>query len=194
MPLTSLLYDAFMVPQERLGVWKLRAKTVGTAEGRVLEVGVGSGLNLRHYRKARELVGIDPDPILLRRARKRARQVAFPVRLEQGDAQALPFPDASFDTGVATFVFCTVPDALRGLRELRRVVRPGGSIRLLEHVRSLRPWAAKIQDFVAPVAVRLLAGCHPNRDTLRTVREAGIEVTGTRRYRSTVVMEGRVAP
>jgi ubiquinone/menaquinone biosynthesis C-methylase UbiE len=193
MALSSLLYDAFMYPQERLGLWKLRLKTVGPAEGRVLEVGVGSGLNLRHYQKAQEVIGIDPDPILLRRARKRARQVAFPVRLEQGDAQALPFPDASFDTVVATLVFCTVPDALRGLREVRRVVRPGGSIRLLEHVRSLQPWVAKLQDLVEPAWVRVLAGCHPNRDTVRTVREAGIEVTGMRRYNAAVVMEGKIA-
>jgi ubiquinone/menaquinone biosynthesis C-methylase UbiE len=193
MPLASFLYDACVHPQELLGVWKLRARTVGPAEGRVLEVGVGTGLNLRHYRKARELVGIDPDPILLRRARKRARRVAFPVRLELGDTQTLAFPDASFDTVVATFVFCTVPDAPRGLRELRRVVRPGGSIRMLEHVRSLRPWVAKVQDWVEPVWVRVLAGCHPNRDTVRMVREAGIEVTGLRRYRAMVSLEGRVA-
>ena len=72
-------------------------------------------------------------------------------------------------------------------------MRPGGSIRLLEHVRSLRPWAAKIQDFVEPASVRLFGGCHPNRDTVGTVREAGIEVTGMQRYRATVAMEGRVA-
>jgi ubiquinone/menaquinone biosynthesis C-methylase UbiE len=194
MGLSSLLYDAFMFPQERLGLWKLRVKTVGPAEGRVLEVGVGSGLNLRYYRNAREVIGIDPDPILLRRARKRARQVDFPVRLERGDAQALPFPDGSFDTVVATLVFCTVPDALLGLREVCRVIRPGGAIHLLEHVRSATPWVAKLQDFLEPAWVRVLAGCHPNRDTVRTVRAAGIDLTDVRRYNSAVVMKGRIAP
>lgn len=187
----SYFYDLFMAPQEWLGLWKLRRKTIQDAEGRVLEVGVGSGLNFRYYEKASELVGIDPDPVLLRRARRRARKAGFPVHLEAGDAQALPFADASFDTVVATLVFCSVPDALQGLREMRRVLRPGGRFLLLEHVRSAGPRMGRFQDFITPAWRRIAGGCHLNRETVATVREAGFEIDEEKRYNAMVVMGGR---
>ena len=196
MSVYSHLYDPFMALQERLGLWKLRLKTVGQAEGEVLEVGVGSGLNFPHYKKAAKVIGIDPDTVLLGKARRRAGEVSFPVHLEEGNAEELPFPDESFDTVVATLVYCTVPDALRGLRELRRVVRPGGTIRLLEHVRSPNPGMAKVQDFIAPVWVWAFSGCHPNRDTVRLIKEAGIVITNERRYSSgrVVAIQGKAGP
>jgi ubiquinone/menaquinone biosynthesis C-methylase UbiE len=184
-----------MAPQEALGLWKLRVKTVGPATGRVLEVGAGSGLNFKHYRDVSELVALDPDPVLLARARRRAATTSFPVRLVRGDAQALPFPDASFDTVVETLIFCTVPDARRGLRELRRVVKPGGAIHLLEHVRNGRPWIGRFQDFIEPAWAFAFGGCHPNRDTIPLVREAGISITREDRYGQSVmvVVQGRPA-
>lgn len=192
----SHLYDFLMVPQDALGLWKLRAKTVGAAAGRVLEVGVGSGLNVRHYRGVTEVVGLDPDPVLLAKARRRAAAAPFVVRLVRGDCQALPFPDASFDTVVETLIFCTVPDALRGLEELRRVVRPGGVIRLLEHVRSPYRRTGRFQDLVAPVWAWAFGGCRPNRDTVPLVRRAGIVIERESRYGNdvVVVLEWRVAP
>ncbi len=194
MPLFSYLYDLFMYPQERMGLWKLRRKTVASAEGRVLEVGVGSGLNFPHYEKASELIGIDPDPVLLRRARKRTRGLRFPVRLQTADAQRLPFADNSFDTVVSTLVFCTVPDAGRGLREIRRVLRPEGRVRMLEHVRSENPRMARFQDFILPVWRRVCGGCHPNRDTVVRLKESGFALNEFKRYKGTVVMVGRKAP
>jgi ubiquinone/menaquinone biosynthesis C-methylase UbiE len=193
MAILPYLYDLFMLPQDRLGLWKLRRKTLRDAEGRVLEVGVGTGLNFRHYEKVTELIGIDPDPGLLARARRRARDLRFPVHLEAGDAQALPFPDASFDTVVATLVFCTVPDALKGLREMRRVLRPGGRVYLLEHVRSERPRMARFQDLITPAWRRMMGGCHLNRETHRTVREAGFEIDEEKRYNAMVVLRGHAA-
>ncbi|MFQ5459134.1 MAG: class I SAM-dependent methyltransferase, partial [Myxococcota bacterium] len=163
------------------------------ANGRVLEVGVGSGLNFPYYEQATELVGIDPDAHLLKKAGRRARKCSFPVHLEAGDAENLPFPDASFDTVVATLVFCSVPDAVRGLREMRRVLKPGGRLRLLEHVRSEKPRTARFQDFITPAWRRISGGCHMNRDTVARVREAGFTLDEMNRYNAMVVMAGHSA-
>ncbi len=187
----SYIYDFLMAPQEWLGLWKLRRKAVRGAEGRVLAVGVGSGLNFRYYEKATAVVGIDPDPVLLRRAMRRARRLTFPVHLEAGDAQMLPFADASFDTVLATLVFCSVPDALTGLREMRRVLRPGGRFHLLEHVRSANPRMGRFQDFITPAWRRIAGGCHLNRETVATVREAGFEIDEEKRYNAMVIIGGR---
>ena len=194
MNLRAITHDLLMRLQDRLGFWKLRVKTVAPAEGRVLEVGVGTGMNFRHYRGAKEIVALDTDPALIDRARARARAAGCPVLLTEGDACALPFPDASFDTVVETLIFCTVPDALRGLREVRRVVKPGGAVRLLEHTRSPRPGRARFQDRIDPLWTRLTGGCHLNRDTLSVIRAAGIEITRHKRYGMVEVIEGRAAP
>jgi ubiquinone/menaquinone biosynthesis C-methylase UbiE len=194
MNLRAIIHDLIMRLQDRLGLWKLRVKTIAPAEGRVLEVGVGTGLNFRHYRGAKEIVALDTDPALIDRARARAREAGCPVRLTEGDACALPFPDAFFDAVVETLIFCTVPDALRGLREVARVVKPGGTIRLLEHTRSPRPSRARFQDRIDPVWTRFTGGCHLNRDTLSVIRAAGIEITRHKRYGMIEVIEGRAAP
>jgi ubiquinone/menaquinone biosynthesis C-methylase UbiE len=91
-------------------------------------------------------------------------------------AEALPFRDGSFDTVLSGLVFCSVPDARRGLDEIRRVLRPDGRLRMLEHVRSTRPWKARFQDRIAPIWLRVSGGCHPNRETEATVAAAGFEI------------------
>jgi ubiquinone/menaquinone biosynthesis C-methylase UbiE len=113
---------------------------------------------------------------MLARARQRAEELGRPAELHQMDAQQLDFPDDSFDAAVATFVFCSVPDAIRGLRELGRVVKPGGQIFLLEHVRVNEPEIiGKVMDLLDPLVVRLM-GPHINRRTEQNVRRAGLEV------------------
>ena len=96
--------------------------------------------------------------------------------LVQASAEALPFRDGVFDTVVSGLAFCSVPDPRRGLAEVRRVLRPDGTLRMLEHVRSIKPWKARLQDRVQPFWTRLTGGCHPNRDTERTVEEAGFRI------------------
>lgn len=169
----AFIYDIvdYLIPHS----WRLRA--VARAEGRTLEVGIGSGLNLPLYSsRCSELVGIDISPRMLEKAKQRAAQCAAPVRLHEMDAQNLHFPDESFDTVLATCVFCTVPDPVRGLSEMRRVCKRGGTIVLVEHMRSRRPWLGKLMDMFNPLSVTLL-GDHINRHTVENARKAGIRVT-----------------
>lgn len=133
------LYDLYTSPMERMGGLEARRRLLARARGRVLEVGVGTGLGLEHYPPGVELTGLDISPRMLQRARRRAERLGRQVELVQGDAEHLDFPDDSFDTVTATCVFCSVADPVRGLRELRRVVRPDGQVLLYEHVRPRGP-------------------------------------------------------
>ena len=167
----ALVYDSMdrMIRDE----WRL--KVIGEARGRVLEIGVGTGKNLPLYSPqiTQELVGIDFSPGMLARARRKPCRV--PHSLLEMDAQALGFSDASFDTVLATCVFCTVPDPLQGLREARRVCRPDGRILLLEHVRIDHPLIGPLMDLLDPVSV-LIVGTHINRRTVENARQAGLRV------------------
>ena len=167
----ALVYDSMdrMIRDE----WRL--KVIGEARGRVLEIGVGTGKNLPLYdpQITQELVGIDFSSGMLARARSKPCRV--PHNLLEMDAQALGFPDARFDTVLATCVFCTVPDPLQGLREARRVCRPDGRILLLEHVRIDHPLIGPLMDLLDPVSV-LIIGTHINRRTVENARQAGLRV------------------
>jgi len=173
------LYDGLMSVQDRLGLRRWRRWLAGGARGRVLEVGCGTGRNLPLYGDGAALVvGLDPAHGALRSARRRAPGVPLVV----ASAEALPFRAGAFDTVVSGLVFCSVADPKRGLAEVRRVLAPGGSLRMMEHVRSRRPLVAKLQDLVQPAWTRVQGGCHPNRDTERSVAAAGfaIEAAGRR--------------
>jgi ubiquinone/menaquinone biosynthesis C-methylase UbiE len=149
---------------------ELRASTAAQATGRVLEIGVGSGLNLPLYVNAGEVVGIDPGPKQLRRARRTAASASCPVTLLEADAESLPFSDSGFDTLVLSYVLCTVPDPDMVLAEAARVLTREGRLVFLEHVRSRSSPGALILDAVTPVYARLDGGCHPNRRSLAAIR------------------------
>ncbi len=142
---------------------------------RILEVGVGTGKNLPYYPKDVQVTAIDLSPAMLQRAKAKAAQGGYAVDLNLMDAQRLDLPDASFDTVVSTFVFCSVPDALRGLQEVRRVTKPGGQVLLLEHTRSPNPAIGRIMDWLNPLVVRLM-GANINRRTVENVRAAGLTI------------------
>lgn len=152
-----------------------RERVISQATGRVLEIGVGTGKNLAAYDPAvtQELVGIDFSPRMLERARGKPCRV--PLTLLEMDAQRMEFPDASFDTVLATCVFCTVPDPVLGLQEARRVCKPSGKVLLLEHVRIDRPVIGPLMDLLDPVVVALI-GTHINRRTVENVRLAGLRI------------------
>jgi SAM-dependent methyltransferase len=153
-----------------------RAQLVAGSRGRVLEFGAGTGLNLELYPEDARVVAMEPEPTMARRARERARRSRASVRVLRGSAEALPFADDTFDTAVACYVFCTIPDPLLGASEVRRVLRPQGRLLLYEHVRSEHPRWALWQDRFTPPWRFFGAGCHPNRDTLATLRAAGFDL------------------
>lgn len=142
---------------------------------KVLEVGVGTGKNMPFYPESAEITGVDLTPGMLARARKRASKLNLSVTLEQGDVQALDFPDASFDDVVATFVFCSVPDPILGLNEVARVLKPGGRCMLLDHVRSANRVAGAIMDAFNPFVVRV-TGANINRHTVDNVRRSNLQL------------------
>jgi ubiquinone/menaquinone biosynthesis C-methylase UbiE len=163
------------LPEQQFSSWRERLWAL-VPEGRVLEVGVGTGKNFPYHPPGTKVVGIDISEQMLQRARQRAEELGQYVELRQMDAQQLDFADDSFDAAVATFVFCSVPDALQGLRELGRAVRPDGQLFLLEHVRINQPEiVGTVMDLLDPLVVRLM-GPHINRRTEENVRRAGLEV------------------
>jgi ubiquinone/menaquinone biosynthesis C-methylase UbiE len=153
-----------------------RRELVRGIRGAVLEVGAGTGLNLGLYDSSIRVVAVEPEPTMARTAAGRGRRAGASTAVLRGVAERLPFREDAFDAVVACYVLCSVADPNRALAELRRVLRPGGEIRVYEHVRSDRPWAARIQDLVTPLWHRCGCNCHPNRDTVAALRDAGFEV------------------
>lgn len=153
----------------------LRRKLLSGVSGKVLEVGVGTGKNLEFYPAECEIIGIDISQGMLEKAKPRAYEAKAQVELKEMDAQHLRFPDNSFDTVVATCVFCSVPNPIQGLREVRRVCKAGGKIILLEHVRSDNPLLGKIMDWLDPLTVKMM-GPHINRKTVENVKAAGFHI------------------
>jgi SAM-dependent methyltransferase len=175
-PVVSWGYDAIMaVPERVLGLSDQRRRTLETARGRVLEVGSGTGLNLSHYPSVEAVVALEPDPHMRRRAAIRSAAIdpPFPVEEVAATAEDLPFDDHSFDTVVFCLVLCTVARPRRAVEEARRVLRPGGQLLLLEHVRSPRPAVRWLQHAATPVWRHLAGGCHLDRMPEATVTSAG---------------------
>ena len=140
--------------------------------GRVLELGVGTGKNIPYYPEGADVVAVDISEKMLAEARRRASSLDHDVRLELADAQALPYPDDSFDTVVGTFVFCSIPEPELALAEARRVLRPGGRLLLLEHVLSKNPILRRLMRWFDPIPYWIW-GAHINRDTVTTVQRGG---------------------
>jgi ubiquinone/menaquinone biosynthesis C-methylase UbiE len=153
-----------------------RSRIVPAAEGRVLEIGVGSGLNLPFYsQKAERVIGLDPSPKLLSMARQAARPTTSPVEFVEGSAEAIPLEDASVDTVVTTWTLCSIPDAPRSLREMRRVLKPEGRLLFVEHGRAPDAGVRWWQDHLNPAWKRLGGGCHLNRAIGPLIEGAGFQ-------------------
>jgi ubiquinone/menaquinone biosynthesis C-methylase UbiE len=153
-----------------------RERVTGAAEGRVLDVGIGSGLNLPLYGQAREVFGVDPSSRLLARAQDQAQQTRVPVHLLEGSAERIPLTDRSMDTVVMTWTGCSIPDIRAALREMRRVLTPGGRLLFVEHGRALEPGVARWQERLDPFWVRFSGGCHLSRKIDDLLSEAGFRI------------------
>lgn len=166
-------YDLLEAPVERFrfSSWRNRLKDRVTGK-RGLEAGVGTGKNFRHYPSNVHITAIDVSPRMLDRAEKRAQTLGIDVDLRQMDVQELQFRDQSFDTVFATFVFCSVPDPVLGLRELRRVCKTGGRLLLLEHMRPENQFFGTLFDALNPLIVRM-SGANINRKTIDNINRAG---------------------
>lgn len=152
-----------------------RERTIAQAEGRVLEIGVGSGANLPLYTdRATEVLGLDPHPKLLEMASDRKPSV--PTRIVRGSAEAIPLDAGSIDTVVTTWSLCSIPDAPAALREMRRVLKPGGKLVFIEHGRSSDEAVRKWQDRLNPLWRNIAGGCNLNRPIAEMVRAANFEI------------------
>ncbi len=169
-------YDLITKPGEkRLG--KLRRDLLADLRGDVLEIGAGTGANFEHYPQGVRVVALEPDPHMLKRAQKRLLELGrADIDVQLAPAEQLPADDRSFDVVVATLVLCTVHDQMRALSEVRRVLRPGGELRFIEHVRG-EAMLGRVQDVVQPAWGWFAAGCHLNRPTESVLRDAGFDIT-----------------
>lgn len=171
-------YDRLSAANERRLGNKIRPRLMGEAHGRVLEVGAGTGASFSYYPSDAQVVATEPDPYMLARARKRLEELdSGNVELRPAPAEQLPFDDASFDHVITSLVLCTVRDQPKALAEARRVLKPGGTLRFLEHVRNdeSRFWGT-VQDGIAPIWRWVGAGCNPNRRTREAIEQAGFAI------------------
>jgi ubiquinone/menaquinone biosynthesis C-methylase UbiE len=168
----AFAYDVLEAPLERLRFAGWRKRLRNRIAGPVaLEVGVGTGKNFPYYPSGEQVVGIDLSPHMLMRARQKASKLDLNIDLCEMDVQSLEFPDHYFDTVFATFVFCSVPEPIDGLRELRRVCKPSGRLLLIEHMRPENFVLGLIFDVLNPMVVRMM-GANINRRTMDNIRSA----------------------
>jgi ubiquinone/menaquinone biosynthesis C-methylase UbiE len=173
----AAIYDRVMADSERAGLADRRRELLSESHGRVVEIGAGTGVNLDKYPDGvTELVLVEPEAPMAKRLQRHLHRSAAPARIVNAPAEALPLPDASFDFAICTLVLCTVSDPAQALSELRRVLKPGGRLLFLEHVRAEDPGLARWQDRVQPVWLRVGHGCHCNRSTLEAIRAGGFTV------------------
>jgi ubiquinone/menaquinone biosynthesis C-methylase UbiE len=173
--LFAALYDTVSKGSEAAGMREERKQLLAGAAGATLEIGAGTGLNLEHYPDAvSRLVLVEPDKHMRRKLGRRLETQGRTAEIVDAPAGALPFPDASFDTVVVTYVLCSVPDQQEALAEIARVLKPDGRFLFLEHVRSDDPKLARQQDRVRPLYN--LFGCNPNRDTLAGIESSTLTV------------------
>jgi len=176
----AAIYDKMLASEEKKFLGAIRREMLSDLTGEVLEIGAGTGANFQYYPKTAHVTATEPDPYMLERARKKSEQAVASITLQEVSAEDLPFPEASFDYVVDTLVLCSVSNPNKVLAEIKRVLKPGGELRLYEHVRYQNPIGALSQDLISPAWQWFGAGCHPNRNTERYLREAGFELSDVR--------------
>ena len=190
-PIFAGLYDPLGVYMERWWMGERRARLLKGARGAVLEIGGGTGANLPHYRDVDRVTVAEPDPFMRKRLLPKLEAASVPVEVSAASVETLPFYDRSFDTVVSTLVLCTVTDQEAALDEIQRVLCPGGRLLFIEHVRATGS-TARWQDRIEPVWGRLFGGCHPNRDTVAAIEEAGFELETFESFYPPVPLSGLI--
>lgn len=172
----AAIYDRMSRSEEKNFLGAMRDRTLAGLAGDVLEIGAGTGANFQHYPPGVRVTALEPDRFMIRRASAKLSAVGrTDITLEARRAEDLP-PDRKYDAVVSTLVLCTVDDVTRSLAEIRRVLRPGGELRFIEHVRA-NGVVGRVQDIIKPVWRYFGAGCNPNRRTVEVLRQAGFAVT-----------------
>lgn len=162
-------------------------------QGNLLEVGVGTGANLTYYPANANVTGIDFSPKMLAKAYEKVNKAKAKIELKEMDAQRMDFSDNTFDVVVSTCVFCSVPDPIKGLKEIRRVVKPEGKILMLEHMRSENPFVGSILDLINPITVRMI-GVNVNRKTIENIEKACLKVEKQSYLMTTIMRKLLISP
>jgi ubiquinone/menaquinone biosynthesis C-methylase UbiE len=177
------IYQRVAVAAEDAGAADHRRRLLNELVGRVVEVGAGNGLNFAHYpTTVTEVIAVEPEPYLRARADEAAARAAVPVRVVDGTATEIPLDDAFVDAAVASLVLCSVADQAAALREIFRVIKPGGELRFYEHVLARSESWARWQRRVDPIWTRMAGGCHLTRDTERAIGDAGFVIEEDDRF------------
>ncbi|MCT8136715.1 class I SAM-dependent methyltransferase [Anaerobacillus sp. CMMVII] len=169
-------YDAFMKPVEDKFITSWRKELLTHARGKVLEIGAGTGINFRHYQHCDKVIALEPNTYMIEKAEEKGKQASVPITIIEGRAEKLPFANEQFDTVVVTLVLCSVDNPTQAVAEMKRVLKPSGRILIIEHVKMQQPLFAILQNMITPLWKRLCDGCHLNRNTEQTVKDAGFEI------------------
>ena len=182
-PIFARMYQRVAASAEKAGAADHRRRMLAGLRGRVVEVGAGNGMNFAHYpTEVEEVIAVEPEPYLRDRATEAAASAPVRVTVVEGTAGALPLDDGAVDAGVASLVLCSVPDQVAALAELRRVIRPGGELRVYEHVGAENARWARLQRRLDPLWSRIAGGCHLTRGTAAAITAAGFEITEIDRF------------
>lgn len=169
-------YDFFMSPLEQRKFKRIRSELLKGASGKVLEIGSGTGINFPLYYNVDTVTAIEPSLPMIERSFTKQKSAVVPIEIVNASAENLPFEDHTFDTVVATLVFCTIPNVEKAIHELKRVCKPDGKILLFEHVKMENTVLSKMQERLTPFWKRVCDGCCLNRETLKTFTNKGLEV------------------
>jgi ubiquinone/menaquinone biosynthesis C-methylase UbiE len=175
-------YDKFMNPLEQGAFREIRKDLIQRASGKVLELGSGTGINFPFYQDVQSVIAIEPNPSMIQHSLMKKEIASVPIEILQSSAEELPFPDHSFDTVVATLVFCTIQNVEKALQEIHRICKPNGKILLFEHVLMKNPVLRKIQIHLTPFWSKICDGCCLDRDTVSVLHKHGFRIIELQKY------------
>ncbi|GHH98953.1 class I SAM-dependent methyltransferase [Neobacillus kokaensis] len=175
-------YDFLMNPLEKRKFNMIRKELLANATGNVLELGSGTGVNFPFYKAAEKVTAVEPSEHMIKHSLSKIKQAFVPIEVVQASAEELPYEDSSFDTVVATLVFCTIPNPEKAVMEMKRVCKPGGKILLFEHVKMENRILASLQDLLTPIWKKICDGCCLNRKTLELLESHQLKITKVQKY------------